>query len=97
MDEDWGHAPLVEVSLSSRREERTIEVESLLNQHEISAFDHDSVEEAAEKGVELRAKGVPVEIPDLLNASICLSRKTPILTKNKAHYERITELRVLAP
>jgi len=84
---------LLGASLSSKREERIIEVESLLNQHEILAFDRDSANEAAE----LRVKGAVVEIRDLLNASICLSRKIPILTKNKAHYERIPILRILTP
>jgi len=88
---------LLGANLSSKREERIIEVESLLNQHEILAFDRDSANEAAKKGAELRVKGTVVEIRDLLNASICLSRKIPILTKNKAHYERITMLRVLTP
>jgi len=69
----------------------------LLNQHEILAFDRDSANEAANKGAELRVKGAMMEIRDLLNASICSSKKIPILTKNKAHYERITELRVLTP
>jgi len=88
---------LLGANLSSKREERIIEVESLLNQHEILAFDRDSANEAAKKGSELRVEGAVVEIRDLLNASICLSRKIPILTKNKAHYERITILRVLTP
>ena len=88
---------LLGANLSSKREERTIEVESLLNQHEILAFARDSAKEAAEKGAELRAKGALVDIRDLLNASICLTKKIPILTKNKAHYERIPELTILTP
>jgi len=88
---------LLGANLSLKREERTIGVESLLNQHDILAFGRDSAKEAAEKGAELRAEGAVVGIRDLLNASTCLSRKIPILTKNKAHYERITELTVLTP
>jgi len=88
---------LLGANLSPKREERTIEVESLLNQHEILAFARDSAKEAAEKGAELRAKGALVDIRDLLNASICLTKKIPILTKNKAHYERIPELTILTP
>ena len=88
---------LLGANLSSKREERTIEVESLLNQHEILAFTRDSAKKAAEKGAELRLKGALVDIRDLLNASICLTKKIPILTKNKAHYERIPELMVLTP
>jgi len=88
---------LLGANLSSKREQRIIEAESLLDQHGILAFDRDSAKEAAEKGAELRRKGAVVEIRDLLNASMCLAKKMPILTKNKAHYERITGLVVLTP
>ncbi|KPV63368.1 MAG: tRNA(fMet)-specific endonuclease VapC [Candidatus Bathyarchaeota archaeon BA1] len=88
---------LLGANLSLKREERIIEVESLLDQHNILAFARDSAREAAEKGAELRVKGAMVDIRDLLNASICLSKGIPILTKNKAHYERIKELIVLTP
>ena len=84
-------------SLSSKRKRRIIEVESLLDQHSILTFTRESARKAAEKGAELRAEGIPVEIRDLFNASICLTRKIPILTKNKTHYERIKDLTVLTP
>jgi len=88
---------LLGASLSSKRERRIIEVESLLDQHSILNFTSESARKAAEKGAELRAEGIPVEIRDLFNASICLTRKIPILTKNKTHYERIKDLTVLTP
>ena len=88
---------LLGASLSSKRERRIIEVESLLDQHSILTFTRESARKAAEKGAELRVEGIPVEIRDLFNASICLTRKIPILTKNKAHYERIKDLTVLTP
>lgn len=88
---------LLGANLSSRREERTVEVESLLDQHNTLPFTRESAREAAEKGAELRVKGATVEIRDLLNASMCLSKGIPILTKNKAHYERIRGIRVLTP
>lgn len=88
---------LLGANLSSKRERRIIEVESLLDQHSILAFTRDSARKAAEKGAELRARGLTVEIRDLFNASICLLRNIPLLTGNKAHYERVKELRVLTP
>ena len=88
---------LLGASLSSKRERRIIEVESLLDQHSILTFTRESARKAAEKGAELRAEGIPIEIRDLFNASICLTRKIPILTKNKTHYERIKDLTVLTP
>ena len=88
---------LLGASLSSKKERRIIEVESLLDQHSILSFTRESARKAAEKGAELRAQGIPVDIRDLFNASICLTRKIPILTKNKTHYERIKDLTVLTP
>ena len=74
-----------------------IEVESILNQHSILSFTRESARKAAEKGAELKDKGIQIEVRDLFNASICLVRKMPILTKNKTHYERIKDLTVLTP
>lgn len=88
---------LLGANLSSKRERRIIEVESLLEQHGILNFTHESARKAAEKGAELRSEGIPIEIRDLFNASICLINKIPILTKNKVHYERIKDLTVLTP
>ncbi|MEM3594117.1 MAG: type II toxin-antitoxin system VapC family toxin [Candidatus Jordarchaeaceae archaeon] len=88
---------LLGASLSSKRERRIVEVESLLDQHTVLTFTLDSAKKAAEKGSELRAKGISIEIRDLFNASMCLLKKIPLLTGNKAHYERIKELIVLTP
>lgn len=88
---------LLGANLSSKRERRTIEVESLLDQHNILTFTHDSAKKAAEERAGLKTKGAPIEIRDLFNASICLLKKTPILTRNKTHYERIKDLTVLTP
>jgi predicted nucleic acid-binding protein len=88
---------LLGANLSSKREMRLIEVESLLDQHNILNFTRESAKKAAEKGAELREKGISIEIRDLFIASICLINKISILTMNKAHYERIKDLAVLAP
>ncbi|MEM2936444.1 MAG: type II toxin-antitoxin system VapC family toxin [Candidatus Bathyarchaeia archaeon] len=88
---------LLGAHLSSKRQERVNEVQSLLDQCGLLLFDRDSAEKAAEKGAELRLKGHTIDIRDLLNASICLSRKMPILTKNKAHYERVNGLTISTP
>jgi tRNA(fMet)-specific endonuclease VapC len=88
---------LLGANLSTKHEKRIIEVESLLDQHGVLNFTRDSAKKAAEKGAELRAKGLPIEIRDLFNASICLLEKIPLLTRNKAHYERVKELTVITP
>lgn len=88
---------LLGANLSKKREQRKGEVESLLNQHEIIAFNWESASMAAEKGAELKIEGIPLEIRDLFNACICLTAKTPILTNNKAHYEKIKGLKIIMP
>ncbi|MEM4727507.1 MAG: type II toxin-antitoxin system VapC family toxin [Candidatus Bathyarchaeia archaeon] len=75
-------------NLSKKREQRRGEVESLINQHKIVAFNRESASMAAERGAELKIEGTQLEIRDLFNAYICLTEKTPILTNNKAHYEK---------
>ena len=88
---------LLGANLSSKRERRVLEVESLLHQLKILNFNWESAEKAAEEGAELKAEGVPIGIRDLFNASICLATNIPILTKNKRHYQRIRELKILTP
>lgn len=88
---------LLGANISSKRERRVIEVESLLDQHGILTFTRDSAEKAAEEGARLKAEGATLEIRDLFNASMCMLKKMPILTENKAHYERIKDLTVLMP
>jgi len=85
---------LLGAKLSSKREERLSEVQSLLDQHEISSFDADAAHVASDIGTELRKKGQTMEVRDLLNASICVAKHMPILTKNKSHYERVAALRI---
>jgi len=85
---------LLGAKLSSKREERLSEVQSLLDQHEISSFDADAAHVASDIGTELRKKGQTMEVRDLLNASICVAKHLPVLTKNKSHYERVPALRI---
>jgi len=85
---------LLGAKLSSKREERLSEVQSLLDQHEISSFDADAAHVASDIGTELRKKGQTMEVRDLLNASICVAKHMPILTKNRSHYERVSALRI---
>jgi len=87
---------LLGAKLSSKRDERLSEVQSLLDQHEISSFDADAAHVASDIGTELRKKGQTMEVRDLLNASICVARNMPMLTKNRSHYERVPALRIVS-
>lgn len=84
-------------NLSSNREKRISEVQSILQNHPVAPFDSASASSAAEIAADLRSKGESIEIRDLFNASICLSRQVPILTRNKSHYQRVEGLRLISP
>ena len=86
---------LLGAKLSSKREERLSEVQSFLDQHEISSFDAEAAYLASDIGAELRKKGQSMEVRDLLNASICVAKHMSILTKNRSHYERVAVLPIV--
>lgn len=71
-------------NLSKKREQRRGEVESLINQHKIVAFNRESASMAAERGAELKIEGTQLEIRDLFNAYICLTEKNPNINKQQS-------------
>lgn len=81
--------------ISSRPDERVLQVRSILEKHGLLTLDLSGAESAAAILADLRTKGKIIEIRDLFNAAICLSRNMPLLTRNKRHYERVAGLRVL--
>lgn len=74
-------------------------VEKLLAALTILPFDEPAGRAAAEARRELEARGSPIGMADYLIAGICLSRRAPLLTRNRAHFEKVTGLRLgdLAP
>jgi tRNA(fMet)-specific endonuclease VapC len=83
-------------NLSSKREQRVSEVQSLFELHSILPFDRGSATCASVVAADLRSRGKAIEIRDLFNAAICLSREIPILTRNRSHYERIAKLGLIS-
>lgn len=78
------------------REKRLEEARSLIEQQAfILPFDEASASKASEIGAELMRVGKGIEIRDLFIASICLARGIPLLTRNKEHFQRITNLRLI--
>ncbi len=81
---------------SDRKEKRYGEARSLVEQQQrVLPFDKSAADKASEIGAELRRVGKEIELRDLFNASICVNHNLPILTRNKAHYERVTGLELL--
>jgi tRNA(fMet)-specific endonuclease VapC len=80
-------------NLSNKRYE---EARSLIENHShVYPFDKSAADKASEIGAYLGGLGKGIEIRDLFNASICVSRDVPILTRNKDHYQRVNGLKLV--
>lgn len=77
-------------------QKRYEEAKSLIEQQQyVFPFDQKSADKASEIGADLIQKGKGIEIRNLFNASICLARGMPLLTRNKDHYQRVSGLKLL--
>jgi tRNA(fMet)-specific endonuclease VapC len=64
----------------------------LLAALEILPFDQSAARAAAAVRRALEAGGTPIGMADYLIAGICLSRSAALLTRNRAHFERVPGL-----
>lgn len=46
---------------------------------------------------ELRARGSQIDVRDAMQAGICLEADAPLVTRNNAHFDRVSGLRLLHP
>ena len=60
----------------------------------ILAFDGDAARLAAQVGAALGREGRTIALADLAISGICLSLDAPLLTRNRAHFERVPGLRL---
>lgn len=72
------------------------QIDRLLAPMEIFPFDRDAAAAASRARRRLEAGGEPIGMADYLIAGICLSRSASLLTRNRAHFDRIEGLS-LAP
>ncbi|BDG60383.1 type II toxin-antitoxin system VapC family toxin [Caldinitratiruptor microaerophilus] len=70
---------------------------SLAGALEVLPLDAEAALRAGELERQLRRKGVPIGLADVLIAGICLRHARPLLTLNTQHFSRVDGLRVLAP
>jgi tRNA(fMet)-specific endonuclease VapC len=70
-------------------------VEECLMDLEIMNLDKSSSKKAAEIFESLISKGEMIDALDVMIAAIAISNNEKILTKNKKHFERIKELRLI--
>jgi tRNA(fMet)-specific endonuclease VapC len=69
-------------------------VEDLLAALVILPFDDDAADRAAEARRTLESTGTPIGMADYLIAGICLARSAILLTRNRAHFDRVPGLSV---
>ncbi len=69
------------------------QVRSFLTNFVVLDFDFKSSEKAAEIFNFLKEAGNPLDIADIMIASIAITNNQPLLTQNKKHFERINELK----
>jgi tRNA(fMet)-specific endonuclease VapC len=69
-------------------------VERLLAPLVVLPFDEPAARAAADARLALEATGQTIGTADLLIAGICLSRDGVLLTRNRAHFERVKGLRL---
>lgn len=74
---------------TSREKEK---VERILRPILILPLDESASRLAAEMRLNLEARGNAIGMADYLIAAICVSRSFPLLTRNRAHFERISGL-----
>lgn len=81
---------------SGARSRRSAEkIETLLAALPVLPLDAAAADRAAETRRALEARGDPMGMADYLIAGICLSRAVPLLTRNRAHFERVEGLELL--
>jgi predicted nucleic acid-binding protein len=83
---------LFEVLSGTRTEAESAAVERLLAAFTILPFDEVASREAAALRRELAAHGLPIGMADYMIAGICVARSAALLTRNRAHFERVPGL-----
>lgn len=81
-----------ELRSGARSPRAAAQVETLLAALPILPFDEEAAERAAEARRELESAGTPIAMADYLIAGICLARSALLLTRNRAHFERVSGL-----
>lgn len=80
------------LSGSSDQRERE-QVENLLGALVLLPLDPEAAAVAAALRRELESRGEKIGLADYLIAAICLSRSSPLLTRNRRHFDRLPGLR----
>jgi tRNA(fMet)-specific endonuclease VapC len=78
---------------SGARSHRALrQVRTLLSALTVLPLDQEAADRAAEVRRDLEASGTPIGMADYLIAGICLARSAILLTRSRAHFERVAGL-----
>jgi tRNA(fMet)-specific endonuclease VapC len=83
---------LFELLSGARSDAESASIEQLLGALPILPFDGAASRAAASLRRELAAQGSPIGMADYMIAGICVSRSAALLTRNRAHFERVPGL-----
>jgi len=83
-----------ELVSGARSDETREKIERFLAAAVVLAFDDAAARAAAAVRSALEAAGTPIGTADYLIAGICLSRSATLLTGNRAHFEKVSDLRL---
>jgi predicted nucleic acid-binding protein len=81
-----------ELKSGARRDRHLEKVELLLDALQIVPVDAEAAAAAAKVRLALEAEGQGIGTADYLIAGVCLSRRAMLLTRNRAHFERVAGL-----
>lgn len=81
-----------ELLSGARTEAAVARIRTLLDALTVLPLDEAASERAAEVRRTLDASGTPIGMADYLIAGICLTRSAVLLTRNRAHFERVAGL-----
>jgi len=83
-----------ELLAGARSSAERAKVEALLAPLEVLPLDEAASREAAAVHRDLAERGKPIGNADCLIAGTCLAHNAVLLTRNRAHFERVRELRL---
>jgi predicted nucleic acid-binding protein len=69
-------------------------IKNFISNFSVHSFDLKSSEIASKIFQNLKSSGEIIEIPDIMIASICISKGESLLTRNLSHFGRIPELKI---
>lgn len=81
--------------LSNNKEQEFVKIDNLLKWFEIISVDKFVSFLSAKIFAELRKKGALSEVRDILISACAISKRLILATKNKIHFENISELKLL--